>query len=174
MDEDELNNPKSRDFICACGKNYLSYAALFTHIKQKHDGKVSNMGFRRLDPSSGHGHRGREVGRGRIPSINPNSAIQVVIALYTESDNPNNGISSGKDINNNIHSSDRKTKNAAEQLGCGKFQAFQTYKEDSSLFRSMIGDRDPAKKTQLKKAISTQEKDRQGSPKHEVSSEKSV
>lgn len=32
-------SPK-RDFICSCGKNYLSYAALFTHIKQKHDGKV--------------------------------------------------------------------------------------------------------------------------------------
>lgn len=27
---------KSRDYICACGKAYLSYAALFTHIKQKH------------------------------------------------------------------------------------------------------------------------------------------
>lgn len=31
---------KGRQFICACGKNYLSYAALFTHIKQKHDGQV--------------------------------------------------------------------------------------------------------------------------------------
>ncbi len=27
---------KSRDYICACGKTYLSYPALFTHIKQKH------------------------------------------------------------------------------------------------------------------------------------------
>ena len=32
---------KNRDFACACGKKYFSYAALFTHIKQKHDGKVS-------------------------------------------------------------------------------------------------------------------------------------
>ncbi len=32
--------PQSRDFKCPCGKTYLSYAALFTHIKQKHDGKV--------------------------------------------------------------------------------------------------------------------------------------
>lgn len=31
---------KSRDFKCPCGKSYLSYAALFTHIKQKHQGKV--------------------------------------------------------------------------------------------------------------------------------------
>ena len=33
--------PLSRDYKCPCGKTYLSYAALFTHIKQKHDGKVS-------------------------------------------------------------------------------------------------------------------------------------
>lgn len=32
---------KPRDYICACGKAYLSYPALFTHIKQKHDGTVS-------------------------------------------------------------------------------------------------------------------------------------
>ena len=43
MFEDNLSNDnaifgdaKSRDFICSCGKAYLSYAALFTHIKQKH------------------------------------------------------------------------------------------------------------------------------------------
>ena len=40
MEDQELINGKGRDYICACGKNYLSYAALFTHIKQKHDGKV--------------------------------------------------------------------------------------------------------------------------------------
>ena len=31
---------KNRNFICSCQKAYLSYAALFTHIKQKHGGKV--------------------------------------------------------------------------------------------------------------------------------------
>ena len=31
---------KLRDFKCPCGKAYLSYPALFTHIKQKHNGKV--------------------------------------------------------------------------------------------------------------------------------------
>lgn len=30
----------SRDYKCPCGKTYLSYPAIFTHIKQKHDGKV--------------------------------------------------------------------------------------------------------------------------------------
>jgi hypothetical protein len=29
-----------RDFICPCGKAYLSYPALFTHIKQKHEGRA--------------------------------------------------------------------------------------------------------------------------------------
>ncbi len=39
--EDELLSIKPRDYKCPCGKTYLSYAALFTHIKQKHDGVVS-------------------------------------------------------------------------------------------------------------------------------------
>ena len=30
----------NRNYKCPCGKTYLSYPALFTHIKQKHDGKV--------------------------------------------------------------------------------------------------------------------------------------
>lgn len=30
-----------RDFGCPCGKTYLSYPALFTHVKQKHNGKVN-------------------------------------------------------------------------------------------------------------------------------------
>lgn len=29
-----------RKFGCPCGKWYLSYPALFTHVKQKHEGKV--------------------------------------------------------------------------------------------------------------------------------------
>ena len=29
-----------RNFLCPCGKSYLSYPALYTHIKTKHDGKV--------------------------------------------------------------------------------------------------------------------------------------
>lgn len=32
-----------RDFGCPCGKTYLSYPALFTHVKQKHDGKVHTI-----------------------------------------------------------------------------------------------------------------------------------
>lgn len=29
---------QERRFECNCGKNYLSYPALFTHIKNKHNG----------------------------------------------------------------------------------------------------------------------------------------
>lgn len=31
-------DPESRDFICRCGKSYLSYAAAYTHVKNKHEG----------------------------------------------------------------------------------------------------------------------------------------
>lgn len=31
-----ISKPQSRDYKCPCGKTYLSYAALFTHVKQKH------------------------------------------------------------------------------------------------------------------------------------------
>lgn len=27
-----------KNFICECGKSYMSYAALYTHTKNKHDG----------------------------------------------------------------------------------------------------------------------------------------
>lgn len=40
---------KSRDYKCPCGKAYLSYAALFTHIKQKHEGKVLIVLFSPLE-----------------------------------------------------------------------------------------------------------------------------
>ncbi|CAD8146328.1 unnamed protein product [Paramecium octaurelia] len=31
------NDSNNRDYTCGCGKSYLSYAALYTHLKQKHD-----------------------------------------------------------------------------------------------------------------------------------------
>lgn len=32
-----------REFGCPCGKTYLSYPALYTHVKTKHDGKVNSF-----------------------------------------------------------------------------------------------------------------------------------
>jgi hypothetical protein len=28
----------NRDFVCKCGRSYLSYAAVYTHVKTKHSG----------------------------------------------------------------------------------------------------------------------------------------
>lgn len=33
------NDDDGRNFSCSCGKSYLSYPALYTHIKTKHNGK---------------------------------------------------------------------------------------------------------------------------------------
>lgn len=46
------DSDRSRDFICPCGKGYFSYAALFTHVKQKHDGKVHRQSCSHPDRSS--------------------------------------------------------------------------------------------------------------------------
>jgi hypothetical protein len=35
----KLEFPEKR-YVCACKKIYKSYPALYTHIKNKHDGKV--------------------------------------------------------------------------------------------------------------------------------------
>ena len=34
------NDCIGRDYVCGCGKTYLSYPALYTHIKTKHNGKT--------------------------------------------------------------------------------------------------------------------------------------
>lgn len=34
------NDEDGRNFTCTCGKSYLSYPALYTHIKTKHNGKA--------------------------------------------------------------------------------------------------------------------------------------
>lgn len=33
-----------RNYACVCGKKYLSYPALYTHIKNKHQGKAPSPG----------------------------------------------------------------------------------------------------------------------------------
>jgi hypothetical protein len=40
-----------RPFECACGKNYKSYPALYTHIKNKHEGKVLQFRYSPLETS---------------------------------------------------------------------------------------------------------------------------
>lgn len=40
MSADSKNSDTKRQYGCPCGKTYLSYPALFTHVKHKHNGKV--------------------------------------------------------------------------------------------------------------------------------------
>ena len=47
------NEKDGRNYVCGCGKTYLSYPALYTHIKTKHNGQ---------NPS---GTQQLQVGRGR-------------------------------------------------------------------------------------------------------------
>ena len=51
------NDNEGRSFGCGCGKKYLSYPALYTHIKQKHDGKAP-LGTNNAKDAPGRG-RGR-------------------------------------------------------------------------------------------------------------------
>jgi len=49
---------QGRVFECGCGKKYLSYPALYTHIKNKHDGHspegTTKQPMKRLKPSRRH------------------------------------------------------------------------------------------------------------------------
>ncbi len=38
------DDPMERNYICNCGKSYLSYPALYTHIKTKHQGQAPSPG----------------------------------------------------------------------------------------------------------------------------------
>ena len=52
---DDLMN---RNYTCGCGKSYLSYPALYTHLKQKHNGKQP---FGTILPSSLRGRKPKNV-----------------------------------------------------------------------------------------------------------------
>jgi hypothetical protein len=53
------NERSGRDYICGCGKTYLSYPALYTHIKTKHGGQ-NPCGTQQLQTGRGRG-RPRKV-----------------------------------------------------------------------------------------------------------------
>ena len=40
---DSKQKEAERSYGCPCGKTYLSHPALFTHVKQKHEGKVKKI-----------------------------------------------------------------------------------------------------------------------------------
>lgn len=53
------NERSGRDYVCGCGKTYLSYPALYTHIKTKHGGQ-NPCGTQQLQTGRGRG-RPRKV-----------------------------------------------------------------------------------------------------------------
>lgn len=61
-----MESANLRDFNCGCGKKYLSYPALYTHVKQKHNG-VSPSGTTEIEK--------KKCGRPRknLGSFNPNN-----------------------------------------------------------------------------------------------------
>lgn len=76
MEELDKCNDKNREFVCSCSKAYLSYAALFTHIKHKHNGQVHPTLSRPLDPLSGPVPNAKEEDlRNRVPTKMPVSKI---------------------------------------------------------------------------------------------------
>ncbi|EGR28029.1 zinc carboxypeptidase family protein, putative [Ichthyophthirius multifiliis] len=62
----------NRDYTCGCGKSYLSYPALYTHIKQKHEGKTP-QGTKK--PQKNKGQRGR-------PSLSQFQQSHVTIYIF--------------------------------------------------------------------------------------------
>lgn len=69
---------RHRDFICPCGKGYFSYAALFTHVKQKHQGKVRSPTLSLPDRSSSPNHRTSAAGpRSPLPAAPPDAAARI-------------------------------------------------------------------------------------------------
>lgn len=71
------DDDKDRPFICPCGKSYLSYPALFTHIKQKHGGKVSIVPRRRRGMWSALSRKTSAAGRGSYPWQTPTASRQI-------------------------------------------------------------------------------------------------
>ena len=51
------NDQINRNYSCGCGKSYLSYPALYTHLKQKHNGKQPE------GTNFPHGNSNRKKGR---------------------------------------------------------------------------------------------------------------
>lgn len=53
----KLTEKDVQKYICGCGKNYLSYAALFTHLKNAHQKKIPNGTI--MPSKKKEGRRGR-------------------------------------------------------------------------------------------------------------------
>lgn len=73
------NDPNSRDYICPCGKSYLSYPALFTHIKIKHNGRAPGQIIKPKTESLSKRGRPRQVKY----NFNPRNKYMIVKVILT-------------------------------------------------------------------------------------------
>jgi len=64
-------DPNGRDYVCGCGKTYLSYPALYTHLKTKHNNTIPD----------GTNTTNFQPGRGRG---RPRKSIAEAVALETK------------------------------------------------------------------------------------------
>lgn len=61
---------QNRDYKCPCGKNYLSYPALYTHVKQKHGDEIDDYMSRVEKPKTKSLDRGRPKASDRVRATN--------------------------------------------------------------------------------------------------------
>lgn len=91
MIDSPLDDGIERPYICPCGKSYLSYPALFTHVKQKHNGNVAHSLSSPPEKSSGPKPPTKEAGPAKmlINSLKSRDPLQFVcLLLYRTKNKP--------------------------------------------------------------------------------------
>lgn len=76
MLDSPIDEGQERPYKCPCGKSYLSYPALFTHVKQKHQGNVPLLPPSPQEKSSDPELPTNEEGPGKTPTNPPNKLSQ--------------------------------------------------------------------------------------------------
>lgn len=61
---------QNRDYKCPCGKSYLSYPALYTHLKQKHSDEMQDYLGRIEKPATTTLERGRPKAADKVRATN--------------------------------------------------------------------------------------------------------
>jgi len=106
-----------RNYVCGCGKTYLSYAALYTHAKTKHEG-VFPEGTATL-----HKKKGGRPKRDEWSNARFNSEYQRTYDFNRDFQAFLNKIPGAKD------ESDKKNKNLIEFFPCEVFASEENYRE---------------------------------------------
>lgn len=73
------NDQSGRDFKCGCGKTYLSYPALYTHIKEKHDGQIPQGSSKPNTNTKGNRGRPRKTEDNGVFPKNETLSIKAIL-----------------------------------------------------------------------------------------------